>query len=196
MNIFVGEYFSGVNIFQWWTFEFRTVEHCLVSLGKYFYSNIFGTTKSECFKVLKKILIQKFFWLYMCFVKPRRKNIWLGNGLRTDLSFEKELWGSVSVTDEYGKNISCFIHCLQISISLHINDMVIEDSHKNRTNLEQMFHHLQPYMRVMRLLRMDYSSFPRYHHHHYHYCDNNIMIMIAILSSQWSWWSWWWSLWQ
>ena len=158
-----------------------------ISLGKYFYSNIFGTTKRECFKVLKNTII------LMCFVKPRRKNIWLGNSLRTDLSFEKELWGSDSVTDEYGKNISCFIHCLQISISLHINDMVIEDSHKNRTNLEQMFHHLQPYMRVMRLLRMDYSSFPRYHHHHYHYCDNNIMIMIDILSSQWSWW---WSLWQ
>ena len=161
------------------------------------YSNIFGTTK-WMFQSFEKYyhFDPTILWLYMCFVKPRRKNIWLGNDLRTDLSFEKELWGSDSVTDEYGKNISCFIHCLQISISLHINDMVIEDSHKNRTNLEQMFHHLQPYMRVMRLLRMDYSSFPRYHHHHYHYCDNNIMIMIAILSSQWSWWSRWWSLWQ
>ena len=30
------------------------------------------------------------------------------------------------------KKILCFIHCLQISISLHINDMVIEDFHKNQ----------------------------------------------------------------
>ena len=37
-----------------------------------------------------------------------------------------------TLADDYGKKILCFIHCLQISISLHINDMVIEDFHKNR----------------------------------------------------------------
>ena len=42
--------------------------------------------------------------------------------------------------DDYGTNILCFIQCLQISISLHINDMVIEDFHKNTNNLEQISH--------------------------------------------------------
>ena len=42
--------------------------------------------------------------------------------------------------DDYGKNILCFIQCLQISISLHINDMVIEDFHKKTNNLEQISH--------------------------------------------------------
>ena len=120
------------------THGFPTVFKCQHSISIFHSANtfiqIFSGQQSECFKVLKKDynFDSTIFWLYMCFVKPRRKNIWLGNGLRTDLSFEKELWGSDSVTDEYGKNISCFIHCLQISISLHINDMVIEDFHKNQ----------------------------------------------------------------
>ena len=120
--------FSNVStVFQYFTRQ--------ILLFKYFRDN-----KEWLFQNFKKDFDPTIFWLYVCFVKPRRKNIWLGNDLRTDLSFEKELWGSDSVTDEYGKNISCFIHCLQISISLHINDMVIEDFHKNTNNLEQISH--------------------------------------------------------
>ena len=52
------------------------------------------------------------------------------------------LWKHIcwTVTDDYGTNLLCFIHCLQISISLHINDMVIEDFHKNWTDSEQISH--------------------------------------------------------